>query len=101
MEAGSLGEEKEDDEYFDFLSYTYNRDSHLACEDNQAISDGPYISDCITRKFVVKPVEKVVVTKAYERCFGIFLHWDSTTYHTNMVQTGTKIDMEHYEKIYE
>lgn len=86
---GSLGDKKEDDEYFDFLSYTYNAHSHTDCEENQVISDVPHISDCITRKFVVKPIEKAVVTKAYE------------TYRTNMVQTGTKIDVEHYEKIYE
>ena len=101
LEDGSLGTEKEEEEYFDFLSYTYSCDSHSAGEENQVISDVSHISDCITRKFVVKPNEKAVVTKAYQRYLRILLRWDGTTYHTNMVQTSTKIDMEHYEKIYE
>lgn len=98
---GSLGDEKEDDEYFDFLSYTYSAHSHTDCEENQVISDVPHISDCITGKFVVKSIEKAVVTKAYERYLGVLLRWDGETYRTNVVQTGTKIDVEHYEKIYE
>ena len=69
LEDGSLGTEKEEEEYFDFLSYTYSCNSHSADEENQVISDGSHISDCITRKFVVKPNEKAVVTKAYQRYF--------------------------------
>jgi len=53
LEAGSLEEEKEEDEYFDFPSSKSDAHSRLSCDENQAISDGPHISDCIPRTFVV------------------------------------------------
>ena len=55
LEDGSLGEEKDDHEFFRFLSYTYSNDSHTACGDNQVITE-IHISDDIRRWFENKTI---------------------------------------------
>lgn len=98
LEDGSRGPERAEQIFPDFLSYTYDAKSHSVCQNNQAITYGPRISDGVTRTFRVKPITKQqIVPIMLSKGISIWTGY----YRTNTVPAGTKVEVVQHEKIYE
>ena len=53
--SGRLGIKRPRQEFFDFKSYTNSKTNYMVCKKNQVITQGPEISNSISRKFKTVP----------------------------------------------
>ena len=97
LSSGRLGIKRSWQEFFDFKSYTNSKTNYMVCKRNQVITQGPDISNSISRKFKTVPTYTNVWMQFNDgsghRHIGTQSYWKWVK-----IQDGYERLVVHYEK---